>query len=207
MKIDHLVQTILSRRNALPQHIALLVAISGIDGSGKSTLATQLAQRLNKNGINSVLITLDAWHNPPEKRFGKEDPGGHFYRNAFRFNELFDLVVNPLRLNRALQVTVELTRLPENDSYLHRYDFGDVDVILLEGIFLLKRELRESYDLAFWVECSFEEALRRAVLRNQEGLSEEQIIEDYKRIYFPAQRIHLEWDNPKSNVDGVVDNN
>src|SRR5258708_37532078 len=112
MKIDHLTQNIVSRRSTLPGHIASLAAISGIDGSGKSSLAKQLAQHLNENGANTIVIGLDAWHNPPEKRFNKDDPAGHFYRHAFRFDELFDVVINPLRLNRALQVTVELTRLP-----------------------------------------------------------------------------------------------
>lgn len=207
MKIDHFIQTVVSRRDDLPQCNAMVVAISGIDGSGKSTVAKHLAERLNENCISSALIGLDAWHNPPEKRFAMKNPAGHFYRHAFRFNELFDLVVNPLRLNRTLQVSVELTKMPENESYLHRYDFRNVDVILLEGISLLKRELKERYDLALWIECSFEEALRRAILRNQEGLSREEIIGEYERIYFPAQRIHLLRDNPTLNVDGIVDNN
>lgn len=79
-------------------------------------------------------------------------------------------------------------------------------MIILEGIFRFKKELRKNHDLAFWVQCSFETALRRALLRNQEGLSEEEIIRDYRTIYFPAQRIHLTRDEPKSNADGIVGN-
>jgi len=77
---------------------------------------------------------------------------------------------------------------------------------VLEGSFLLKRELRERYGLSFWVECSFETALRRALLRDQEGLPEGQLIADYGWIYFPAQRIHLVRDGLQAFVDGIFVN-
>ena len=206
MNLDQVVEIITSRRRELAPQASSLVAISGIDGSGKSTIAQQVVERLQGRGLNAVSIGLDAWHHPPEKRFNKDAPAQHFYHHAFRFDELFHLLINPLRHNRSAHITVELTRLPENDLYLHSYDLDEVDVIVLEGIFLFKNELRENYDLAFWVECSFETALRRAVLRNQEGLSEEEIIRDYRTIYFPAQRLHFRRDDPKSMVSGIVEN-
>ena len=45
------------------------------------------------------------------------------------------------------------------------YDIGDVDVIALEGIYLMKRTFREYYDLALWVEWSFKTVLIRALRR------------------------------------------
>src|SRR3989442_2382943 len=206
MNIDQVVEIITAGRQELFRKPSLLVGISGIDGSGKSTMAQQIVESLKRQGLNAALIGVDAWHHPPEKRFNQYDPAQHFYDNAFRFDELFDTLINPLRHNRSTHITVELTRLPEHDLYLHSYDLEEVDVIVLEGIFLFKKELKKNHDLAFWVECSFETALRRALLRNQEGLSEEEIIRDYRTIYFPAQRIHLTRDNPKSNVNGIVGN-
>jgi uridine kinase len=206
MNTDQVVEVITSRRQELASKASLLVAISGIDGSGKSTIARQIVERLKVQGLNAVSIGLDTWHHPPEQRFNKDAPAQHFYHHAFRFDELFNILINPLRHNRSTHITVELTKLPENDLYLHSYDLDEVDVIVLEGIFLFKNELRENYDLEFWVECSFETALRRAILRNQEGLSEEEIIRDYHTIYFPAQRIHFTRDDPKSNVSGIVEN-
>lgn len=63
--------------------------------------------------------------------------------------------------------------------------------------------MRHYYDLSFWIECSFETALKRAILRNQEGLSEQELIADYETIYFPAERVHLAKDNPQAFVDGI----
>ena len=82
----------------------------------------------------------------------------------------------------------------------------DVDVLLIEGIFLLKRELRAHYDLALWVECSFERSLERAVARAQEGLAPEATIAAYRTVYFPAQERRFAIDRPREAADLVIAN-
>ena len=183
---------------------SLLAAISGIDGSGKSTIARRVAQDLEDRGQRVALIPLDPWHTPPEVRFGGRRRPEHFYFNAFRMRELFELLIEPLRRRRSLRLTVDLIRQPGDARYDHTYDFEDVDVILLEGIFLLRRELRSRYDLAFWLDCPFEVALRRAIARNQENLSEAEIAQAYTKLYFPAQRLHLKRDDPRGSADLVL---
>ncbi len=74
----------------------------------------------------------------------------------------------------------------------HVYEFEDVEVIVLEGIYLIKRALRGHYDLSIWIDCSFETALERAIARGQEGLPVQETIHAYRTIYFPAQEIHFE---------------
>jgi len=184
----------------------LIVAVSGIDASGKSTLARRAAAELNARGVGAVVISGDDWHNPPEKRFSASNPAEHFYQNAFRFDELFRILIQPLRRLRELQVTIGLTRLPQNESFRKTYDFRGVDVVILEGIFLLKREFMGNYDLSFWVDCSFQTALARALQRNQEGLSGGEIVRDYQTIYFAAQKIHFAKDAPRENADFVIAN-
>ena len=77
---------------------------------------------------------------------------------------------------------------------------------MLEGIYLLKRQFQGLYDLSFWIDCSFDTALERAVARAQEGLSREATIAVYRTIYFPAQEIHFQRDDPRAAADGVIDN-
>ena len=70
----------------------------------------------------------------------------------------------------------------------HTYHFQDVDVILLEGIFLLKREFQQSYDLSVWIDCTFETALERALQRAQEGLPPAQPLTPTTRFTSPRRR-------------------
>jgi uridine kinase len=202
--LERAVDTIAAR--AGQRRRALLVAISGIDGSGKSTLAAKAAELLEGRGLRTACITLDPWHTPWPMRHNADDPGAHFYRHAFRFDELFARLITPLQRHRSIRLTLDLIRLVDDAWVEHTYDFRDVDVILLEGIFLLRRGLRRRYDLAFWVECSFETALARALGRNQEGQSEARLRDDYRRIYFAAQRIHIARDMPAAHADGVIVN-
>jgi uridine kinase len=204
--LSQAVQMIEAKRGQVGSSRSLLVAVSGIDGSGKGYVTARMIDTLRTQGVNAVSINLDPWHTPIATRLRRPNAAQNFYERAFRFDELFALLIEPLRCSRSVFLTVELTRLPENDWTMQTYDFNDVDVIVLEGIFLLKREWRGRYDLAFWVDCSFEAALERAIGRNQEGLPTEQIVEDYHTIYFPAQRIHLTRDLPVASADGVIAN-
>jgi uridine kinase len=80
-------------------------------------------------------------------------------------------------------------------------------VILVEGIFLFKQTYRSQFDLAIWVDCSFPTALARALERSQEGLPPAETIAAYETIYFPAQQIHFNKDNPRAAADLIYDNN
>jgi uridine kinase len=104
-------------------------------------------------------------------------------------------------------VEADFTQETASTYRRHTYQFSEVDIILLEGIYLLKRPFQHLYDLSFWIDCSFEKALQRAVARAQEGLSPDATIAAYRRIYFPAQEIHFARDNPRSAASGLIDNN
>jgi uridine kinase len=183
---------------------APLVAVSGIDASGKGFVAGRLTNDLAGRGLNVALLHLDPWHYPQSVRLAAVNPGAHFYHHAFRWDELFHSLVEPLRRDRAIRLTATLIEIARDEYYAHTFTFTDVDIVLLEGIFLLRRDLRARYDLAWWVECSFETAMQRAIARNQEGLPEAELVADFARIYFPAQRHHFAVDDPIASADGIL---
>jgi uridine kinase len=186
------------------QRRALLLGISGIDGSGKSRTAARVAAHLQTRGHAVALIGLDDWGQPKHVRFGGVDPGVHFYHHGFRWRELFDSLLEPLRVNRSVELRARLVDPVTDLSFEHTYSFAHVDVILLEGILLFTPQRRALFDLRWWIECSFETALQRARRRNQERLPDHELVADYNRIYFRAQRHHLEQDQPLAFIDGVL---
>ena len=139
--------------------------------------------------------------------FSPVNPAEHFYDHAIRFEELFARLILPLKESRSCRLIAELADATDAEVYRrHTYEFADVDVILLEGIFLLKRAHRHHLDLSFWIDCTFETALERALARGQEGLSPEETVRGYETIYFPAQRIHLDRDSPRDSATAVLNN-
>jgi len=199
--IESSVAEIVSRRRRAPPERAVLVGISGIDGSGKGFVAQRVRAGLEVAGWEAVVVGVDGWLELPARRFAATSPAEHFYANALRLDEMFEDVVLPLRDRRSCDVVADFAEETATSFRPHRYRYEGVDVVLLEGIFLFKRRYRRHFDLACWVECTFETALERAVLRGQEGLPPEQTVAAYRGIYFPAQRIHLERDDPRSCVD------
>lgn len=206
MDIEEVVNRIRERREKLPKNRSLLVGVSGIDGCGKGYVAAQIEAHLALHAVASAVINVDGWLNLPDRRFDPNEPAKHFYAHAIRFEELFDQLVIPLRNHRSVNVVTDFAEETAGTYRKHTYRFKNVDVLLLEGIFLFKREYRKLFDLTIWVDCSFSTALARAVTRKQEGLSLAPTIRAYDTIYFPAQKIHIEKDHPREVADLVFAN-
>ncbi|MDJ1176483.1 uridine kinase family protein [Roseofilum capinflatum] len=204
--IHKAVDRIEQARSQISGDRSLLVALSGIDGSGKGVISNEILSMLTTRNLNIALIGLDAWHHPQSIRFNPDNPAQHFYDNAFRWQELFDSLILPLKQNKSIYLQAKSLDLKTDRFYDSTYDFKDIDIILFEGIFILKKPWIDEYDLKIWVDCSFETALNRALSRGQEGLGEEETIRDFQTIYFPAQRIHFERDNPTASASLIINN-
>lgn len=201
----NIAEAILSKRSEVPTERAMLVGISGIDGSGKGHITAKIAAELT--GSNIAVINVDGWLNLPDVRFDPSDPAENFYANGIRLDEMFRRLVLPLKSDRCVDILMDYTEETANAFRPHTYRFSDIDIILLEGIFLFKKQYAAHFDLKIWIECSFETALERAIGRSQEGLSAEETVRAYETIYFPAQRIHFAKDDPRSAADLNFDNN
>jgi uridine kinase len=182
---------------------AVLVGLTGGHATGKGRVAACLAAGLVERGHRVALVGVAPWRRPL-LRFRGADAVERYHREAVRWDALFDTLVTPLRRTRTIRTQARLLEASRDHWYLHRYDFRDVAVILLVGIFLLRRDLRERYDSAWWVEDSAAAALRRAILRSRAERDPDAIVADYQRLYFPAQRLHLATEDPVAAADGVL---
>ena len=181
-----------------------LVAISGIDGSGKSTIADEVAAVLTAEGRRVALVRLDDWRTPARVRFIADDPAPHFLDHAYRFDDLFTQLVDPLVRDGSLHLVVDSYPAGADEPVRRLVSHDQVDLVVVEGIFLLERGVRERFDRTYWIDCPAEVALGRALGRNQEGRPPDQLRHDYETIYQPAQQLHLERAAPLANADVVV---
>jgi uridine kinase len=199
-------EAVRAARARTPAGRATLVAVSGIDASGKGWLSARLAAALEAAGLRVALTGVDGWLNLPGKRFDPSNPAEHFYFNAFRFEEMFGRLILPLRDRRSIRLEADFTEETASAYRRHFYAWEDVDVVLLEGTYLLRPDFLPRYDLAIWIDCTFETAIGRAVARGQEGLPPAETIRAFRTIYLPAQEIHFARDDPKRAADLVVVN-
>ena len=204
--LEQTIELILARRDLVSASRSLLVGLSGIDGSGKGYLARKIVAALRSRGFTVASLAADDWAAAPERRFDPNRPAEHFYKHGFRFEEMFRDLILPMKSQRSRRL--EALRSNDSQSALHPhvFEFHDVDIILVEGIFLLKREYRDHFDLKIWVDCSFETAMERAMQRAQEGLPPDETRHAYETIFFPAQHLHFRRENPRVAADFIINN-
>jgi uridine kinase len=197
---------IAKKRDAVVPNRAVLIGISGIDASGKGFITAKLVERLLDSGWNTAAISADDWLNLRHVCVNPNNYAEHFYQHAIRFDEMFERLILPLKQSREISITADCADAKATTFRKHHYEFRNIDIVLLEGIFLFKPGCRGHFDLKIWIECSFESALQRAIARGQEGLPPTETITAFETIFFPAQRIHLAKDSPREAADIIFAN-
>lgn len=206
-KISELVSAIIDRFKTHQLPGAFTVAISGIDAAGKGYISQQLNGELTKKGYRVALVNIDPWQNPIPIRLQKENAAQNIYENIFRWDDFFERLIFPLQKHKGIYLETEGIRSDADIYYPLVYDFTNIDILLIDGILLLKKKYLAYYDYKVWIDCSFETGLRRALKRNIENLDDERLLSDYHTFYYPAQRYHFKKDDPQEAADFVFDNN
>jgi len=181
------------------------VAVDGPDCAGKTTLADQLAGRLS---IPTVRTSIDGFHQARELRYQRGElsaPG--YYLDSFDYPTLLDECLLPFLRAQSRVRTV---------AFDHRGDAAAGDgevavparaVLVIDGVFLLRPELRDLWTLSVYLRVSPEETLRRAQRRDLELFgSTEEIRRRYLGRYLPGQALYQARADPESHADILLDN-
>lgn len=187
------------------QQPRVLVAIDGPDTAGKSTLADNLVGAFE---VAWVRASIDGFHRPREVRVrrGELSPVGYYY-DSFDYLTLTEQLLRPFRTGanrlpvkkfdwRADEaVDQELSPVPERA------------VLVFDGVFLLRPELRLMWDLAVYLHVREDVVLRRALTRDVGVLGDENDVrERYLSRYLPGQALYRSECGPENLADVVVDN-
>ena len=182
----------------------LRVAIDGVDGAGKTTLADRLGQVLEAGGHRIIRSSIDGFHNPRAVRYvrGKDSPEG-FYRDSFDVAALKRELLDPLgprgsgRFRRA--VFDHRTDQPVDTPYEVA---GRSGILLVDGIFLHRPELRTYWDVSIFLDVPFEQSYRRMASRDGSDPSPFAMA---NRRYLGGQGIYLAESDPKACAGILVD--
>jgi uridine kinase len=185
------------------------VAVDGVDAAGKTTLADELRPLIEARGRAVLRATIDGFHRPRAERYrrGPTSPEG-YYRDSFDYEALRRELLEPLgpggdRLHRT-----RVFDLHADEPVLDPSAWApEGAVLLLDGVFLLRPELNDLWDVRVYVEIEPEEALRRALVRDEDLFgSPDEALRRYRNRYAPAQRLYLDEVDPAALADVVVEN-
>jgi uridine kinase len=80
-------------------------------------------------------------------------------------------------------------------------------VLLFDGVFLLRPELIDRWDLRIFVSAAFERTLDRARTRDQTALrSAAEVERRYRSRYIPSQQFYFDTARPADHADIIVHN-
>lgn len=185
----------------------LVVGITGVDTAGKSRLAVSLEDRLRAGRQPMQLIHVDDFHRPRAQRSDPEltEPQ-QFYRLSIDFGRLTRELLEPIRQRGGVETRLRLLDHFTDTWCVHRsYQVQAETVVLIEGIFLLRPEIRPFIDVMVFLEVDEPTVLARAEARDVPGQGIE-VMARYHRKYLPGQREYLAANHPQTHADIIVDN-
>jgi len=176
----------------LPRDRRTLVGVDGLDGAGKTTFADLLAPRLDRPVVR---VREDDFLNPASVRHarGRESPEG-FFLDSYDLAALRHLLLDPFAAggafrSRAFDVLADAPVLGADEH-------APADaLLLLDGLFLHREELRDFWDLSILLDVSPEVAGARILER--EG-------KPNRPRYVLGQRLYFETSDPRSRASLVL---
>jgi uridine kinase len=181
------------------------VAIDGVDGAGKTTFADELAGVLEPSGREVIRASVDGFHNPREVRYrlGRGSPEG-FYRDSYDYGAFKDVLLGPLspggsgRYRTAIHdvATERPATVPEKQA-------EQGAVLVVDGIFLHRPELRPYWDVSVWLGVAFSVSIPRGA---QRGMGSPDLHAPQNRCYVEGQKLYLDESRPQQHATLVVNN-
>ncbi|WFA07703.1 adenylyl-sulfate kinase [Tissierella sp. Yu-01] len=182
-----------------------IVGIDGLGGAGKSTVANLLEQKLLNENYSVYILHIDDFIHEKRVRYSESKEEWYCYYNIqWRYDYLIKEILLPIKNKGKIEKQIELYD-KENDTHiLESICIPQNTVLLLEGMFLQRKELKRYLDFTIYLEVPQEVRLERVLLRDKYIGELEDIRYKYERRYFPAEEKYILEYSPIENADLVL---
>lgn len=203
MTLTELVARAIERRLSAPGS-RTLVAIDGPDAAGKTTVADSLVGRLSRPVLRA---SVDGFHRPRAERLARGALSAEgCYRDSFDHAALVSELLDPFAAGAGSVATGVLDHARDLPARSEATQVPCDAVLVVDGVFLLRPELRDRWDLAVHLHVPPETTLERALRRDADLMGgEEQVLVRYSERYLPAQELYRAEADPFAHAVLVVD--
>lgn len=183
----------------------LIIGIDGLGGSGKSTIVDSLKLQLSNRNYNTFILHIDDFIYPKNIRYNESKEEWNCYYNIqWRYDYLIKEILMPIRQGIEIHKEIEIYD-KDNDVYiLEQIKIPQGSILLLEGIFLQRKDIREYFDCVIYLDVPKEVRLNRVINRDKYIGDSEDIKLKYERRYFPAEDKYIEEYCPMENADFIL---
>lgn len=187
----------------------VIIAVDGIEGAGKTVFSDALAEVFAEDGSAVFRASMDDFHRPRADRNarGRNSAEG-YYRDSFDYSTFRRALIDPFReggqtgastgfqlaafdLERDTAVEAAWTTAPRDA------------VLIVDGIFLHRPELRGLWNWSVWLDVPLEAAFGRMALRDGSDRSPSASADARSR---DGQELYLTEAQPRTEASAIVDN-
>ena len=201
-----LLTTIARMAADLAPHRIVRLAIDGVDGAGKTSFANELAGILGDFGRPVIRASVDGFHNPRAVRYarGRQSPLG-FFEDSYNYTLLKQYLLDPLSPGGSGRYcAAAFDHVTDMAVPFVERTVPPNSILLLDGIFLHRPELRAYWDASIFLRVDFARSAARSA--DRDGTSPDPSAESNRR-YVEGQRIYLSQCTPEKHATMIIDNN
>lgn len=182
-----------------------IVGIDGLGGAGKSTISEELCQKFENHNYHTILLHIDDFIHVRKVRYNSAYPDWQcYYDFQWRYDYFLD-VIGKLKCAANTCVEIELYDKDNDTYYEQRLDVKQNTIVIVEGIFLQRKELKGLFDYMIYIDIPEDIRLSRVLKRDTYIGGEQEIIDKYHNRYFPAEHKYVEDYEPYKRADFCVD--
>ena len=177
-----------------------IIGITGIDASGKTLFTEGFGRFLSGKEYPVQVIHIDDFHNPMSIRYSGENEAENYFNLSFNINRIINELLTPIHKKGSLSTELPVLDL-DTDSFRngHSYVVTFDTIVILEGVFLFRKEFSPYVNYYVYLDISFEECLKRGLARGGEE-------DRYLTKYIPTQKKYLSEYPPSKHADIIIDN-
>ena len=199
MSLEDKITNLFKRIPKVEQGQRVVLGIDGLSRSGKTTIVRNIEQHIQDKNMLACVLHLDDYIVERKKRYNTGYEEWHEY-----YNLQWDVEWLKEKLFKKLKVANELQLLTYDNSSdsqkLHTVKIPDTCLIIIEGVFLQRKEWKNYFDFMIYLNCSREERF------NRENVDTQNKIEKFQKRYWKAEDYYMETVSPIEKADLVIKN-
>lgn len=193
------IQNLINQLPELKVGQRFILGIDGLSRSGKTTFTKRMKQSLEKQNLSFHLFHIDDFIVDKDKRYHTgHDEWIEYYRLQWDAEWLRANFFNQLKKSTELP-------LPAYDPTTDKQKWQVIQIpatclIIVEGIFLQRKEWRVFFDFMIYLDCS------RVTRFSRESKTTQENIDKFRNRYWKAEEYYIKTVTPLERADLVIKN-
>lgn len=181
-----------------------IVGIDGLSGAGKTTITEEIRNELQTEGYRIVVIHIDDLLEERAKRYNTGHPEWfEYYMLQWDVQYIKESLFEAVHQKKN-HIHLKFYNMENDQCFSKLIDLKQSTLILIEGIFLQRKEWRAFFDYVIYVDCPKEVRYQRVLERDTYIGDMIARLDKYKKRYWLGEEYYLNEEDPLKKSDIII---